>query len=247
MRKNWNRHIANIWLQILNTIKPDKKGLFLEIAPGEVNKIGLALSKYNFEGKLFIIEPNKNALKRIRKDYMKNLSCTVRPINKMLDSIINGLPENISCVLSNHPMDDFIVGKYLKSKDFDNFFDDHYDGDPEKTRSIWKKIGNKPKSLKKKRDLVFKEWCELIDKRKSEIVIISQYKSYFFKSNKIPFADKQAFLVVKMLRKRYKRFEISLDNIEGIHDKSRWLLLDFRRRTNFIVVTESKDLKREGK
>ena len=109
----WNAYIGSIWEDIFRKINLKKTGSIIEVAPGSINKIGLGLKNYGFNGKVYIIEPNKKSLDTITNNYKQLLSqSNIIPIRKPLSDITNNDVPLTSCdaLVSNHPLDDMIIG-----------------------------------------------------------------------------------------------------------------------------------------
>ncbi len=239
LKDNWNEYIATIWKNIFIKIGLPRYGTIVEIAPGEVNKIGKALEMYGFKGTLIIIEPNEKSLNNLTKEYnSKFKDINLIGINRELKDSIKLLPNKVDAILSNHPLDDMIIGKFLKDKEFNNFFDNCYENyDLAHIKKIWDKVESSNNAEEIKNE-VGKEFIELFNKTNPEIVIISQYESYFFKTNKIDYPDKIGFELLNKLKIENIGTDYSkvLDNIKEINDKERWALFrpckDLKMRDN---------------
>ncbi|VVB77991.1 Uncharacterised protein [uncultured archaeon] len=224
---NWKSYVGNIWYKIFSQYNLEKKGTLVEIAPGSVNKIGNGLKSYGFNGKLYVVEPNTKSLATIQEQYSQILPACIRPIKATLKKAIPILPEKVHAIIANHPLDDMIAGKYLDKIGFDEFFDDHYDSvSPDKTRELWRRIESDPSQLQAVKQEVSDEWNQLIERTNPCLIIISQYESYFFRSNNIPSPDKHAFDVLNEIRIRYSNSESNICLEEYVENPSRWLVLE---------------------
>ena len=224
-QNKWNSFIGNIWQDIFLQSGLKRQGTLIEIAPGSVNKIGSGLSNYGFNGVLYLVEPNLKSLNSIAEQYRQMLSAKIIPINATLKEAIPSLPKKVNSIISNHPLDDMIIGKYLDEPEFDDLFDDHYDNaSAKKTRGLWQRLENSGRieSIKKS---VADEFSKLIAHTNPDQVVISQYESYFFKSNNLTAPDKHAFDVLQMIRSRYSRSSSNLCLERYVEDKDRWLIL----------------------
>ena len=55
----WDKFIATIWYQLISHFKSKPLSSILEVAPGSSPKMCLALSKLNFAGNVFLVDPCK--------------------------------------------------------------------------------------------------------------------------------------------------------------------------------------------
>jgi len=203
----WNAYIGSIWANILRQTEIPKKGTLIEVAPGEVNKIGRGLENYGFNGMVYLIEPNSQAIQRIKQSYSQSLNAKIIPIQATLEQSISELPAKVDAILSNHPLDDMIIGKALSQKEFQTFFAAHYTNPVEATIKAWQSLESSPNLLKRAKEKVLQEWENLFKKTSPNIVIISQYRSYFFKKHKILSPDTNAYEVLQELKSRYKNLQ----------------------------------------
>jgi hypothetical protein len=226
---DWKKYVGSIWENLFIAVGAQQKGIVVEIAPGGVNKIGYGLASIDFQGTIYIIEPNEKALSKIVAEYEKIMpKVEIIKLQKKLGEAIEFLPQKVNLVLANHPLDDIIVGKIIDNAKFGSFFDDHYEpnASPEKTRDLWKAIVSDKKKMLEVQNSVVEEFKELFQKTNPDFVIISQYKSYFFQSNRIFEPDEKAYEVIKLLRRMYKRSLVgSRIKEKNISDLNRWLIL----------------------
>ncbi len=119
---NWNKHIGQIWEDLFLSVSLPLNGVVIEVAPGDVPKVGIGLTNINFHGTLIIIEPEKESAKKISALYKKLLpKAQLIVMDSKLDDVINRLPKNVDLIASNHPLDDMLVGEYLGSSAFQDF------------------------------------------------------------------------------------------------------------------------------
>ncbi|NCN86793.1 hypothetical protein GW932_03090 [archaeon] len=223
----WNNYIGNIWYNLFVFFNLSKEGILVEIAPGEVNKIGLGLSKYNFSGTIYLVDICKNSLKKVVRKYKYSMPhAKIIPLCIPFGECFNYLPSKIDMLVSNHPLDDLIIGKSMSKKKINNFFSNHSNLLVSKTKKLWLDFeSSKLNSLKIKRS-VFDDWKNIIKKINPSFVIISQYESYFFKKNNLLSPDKHAFDILKKLRKFYYDKEVCMKGkIENLIEYKRWLVL----------------------
>ena len=226
-QENWNHYIGKISLDLFKFLKLPKQSVVVEIAPGEVNKIGIGLEKYGFSGTLFIVEPHPKALKEIIKKYKKSLKkAKIIGIKNKLNEAISFLPGKVDAIIANHPLDDILLGKIISNKEFKKHFGNEYGTNPEKTKKIWQTV--KKSELKTIKNQTVQELKRLINHCNPRFVILSQYESYFYKTNNNPFPDKHAYDVLRMLAKSYEKNKIDFPsqiNNKKIDNPKRWLIL----------------------
>ena len=225
----WNEYIGSVWFNMLNKIPLNNEGIVIEIAPGNVSKIGRGLSQYGFKGTLYIVEPNYFSLGEIIGQYKDLLpDVNIMPINKTLRESIHLLPRNPDAILANHPLDDMIIGDILSTKEFDKFFTNHYDKcSIEETKLLWDIFKSNPKLLEISSEDILEDWILLINKISPKNIVISQYFSFFFKKHKLIEPDKYAIILLRMIEvySRSIRFNVSYPIDSLVSDKRLWSLI----------------------
>jgi len=126
-------------------------------------------------------------LDTIISQYKENLpQANIIPLQATIQDAIPHLPNQISAIVSNHPLDDMIIGKSMDKKHFDDFFDDHYEIPfVERTRDIREILDKKTEDMQKAKRETLEDILALLSHTNPEYVIISQYESHFFKENNI--------------------------------------------------------------
>jgi hypothetical protein len=225
----WNEHIGSIWFNMLSQVPLNKEGIAIEIAPGNVSKIGRGLAQYGFKGTLYIIEPNYFSLGEIIGQYQELLpSVNLMPVNRTLRAAVNLLPKNPDIVLSNHPLDDMIIGDILTTPEFDKFFTNHYDKcSIEETKLLWEIFKERPESLKQSLQNILSDWLFLIRKLNPKNIAISQYFSFFFKSHGLVEPDRYAIELLRMIEKYSHKegFNVSYPIDSLVSDRNLWSLI----------------------
>ncbi|MBK9041421.1 MAG: hypothetical protein IPL83_20075 [Bdellovibrionales bacterium] len=224
---NWNKHIGQIWEDLFLSVSLPLNGVVIEVAPGDVPKVGIGLTNINFHGTLIIIEPEKESAKKISALYKKLLpKAQLIVMDSKLDDVINKLPKNVDLIASNHPLDDMLVGEYLGSSAFQDFFNDHYNSPAEETRRIWQELELRS-NINVLQARVAGSWNRVLADLHPKFLIISQYESFFFKSNGIASPDIHALNVLKLIKKNtdpaYYQ-EIPVLNAR-INQPNRWVIL----------------------
>lgn len=205
----------------------------VEIAAGEVPKIGIGLAGINFRGTLILVEPEHNSAVKIYSQYRKLLpNANLTVLEFKLDDAMKLLPSSIDLVASNHPLDDMIVGEFLEDSAFQSFFNDHYVSPAEETRLIWNQL-EATGIVERLKTNVLNSWENVLRHMQPKTLIISQYESFFFKKNGIEAPDRHALEVLKLVRSKavgkYRYTEIPIHN-SNIIQSDRWIA--FHRHTH---------------
>jgi len=114
---HWEQKCANIWHELFLTIKMPQNCNIVEIALGYSAKIIIALSQFNFNGSILIIDPcisATNSIKKKIKLLLPNVPFKIinKPFAECSHQINNFKPNYI---LSNHPIDDLLIAKNCKN------------------------------------------------------------------------------------------------------------------------------------
>jgi hypothetical protein len=232
----WNNYIADIWADaVLSNVPFFEEGEVVEVAPGDVPKVGLALKQRGFKGTLYVVEPERQALKKLIWLYKELLpETTIVPVNKTLDQAIYGLPRSVNAILSNHPLDDMILGKALSERSFNELFENHYHKGPDDTRALWQNLEATPDTLREIKMEVGSEWRALVEHTNPQVLAMSQYESYFFKKHNLPEPDANAFDVLQDLKRHLGETPDPISQkLQSLgSDPSRWLVALRRHRAD---------------
>ena len=246
--EQWNRSISEAWYMILKNSLLPKNGTVVEVAPGNVEKIGLALSAYGFQGSIYVIEPHAESLKIITEKYKKLLpNAQIIPLEQTLSESLSVLPNKINALLSNHPLDDMLVGKFINSKsNFDKFFSKMYEkSDQRLTSAVWSALAKSPQKYIQLKKEITDEWISLIKKTNPEIFIISQYHSMYHNLNSINEANQltaDLFTGLKEILSLIgkKQNEILATSIQNIgQNSSDWIL--YSKHSSLKATYPNKD------
>jgi hypothetical protein len=211
---HWQEHLTQTWQSHLRQVPTNST--ILEVAPGGTNKIGLALARLGFTGRIILVEPELDALNKTANAYRSMMPrATVVPLQQTLGQALTNLPSNLITV-ANHPLDDMIIGNTLKGNDFDSLFFDHYTQSVDLTKNLWDKLHTS--QLEAVSKVTFDEWEAII--HRSSQVYMSQYDSYFFATNDFTRPDREAFNLLRELRNRFNGKSISGQFVE---DETKWM------------------------
>jgi len=152
----------------------------VEFAPGFRYKIACGLKKINFKGNLYVIDLNKDVLNYVYNKYKEiipeaNIIC----VESNLRNSIEKLPTNVDLFLSNHCIDDMIIGEFIGDSNRDIAF-----GNKEFSKDylikMWNELDNNDTALKRIKEEVYGEFIYFMEKVNVNFYIISQYKSAFY-------------------------------------------------------------------
>lgn len=235
-KTDWEQYLGNIYCGLFEKLDIERYGTIIEVAPGYMGSIGHGLAKYDFGGVLYIIEPSPHALKSSLKKYKSLLpKANIIGVPSLLEDVITNSKVKdffIDLVVSNHSLDDIIIGKLLTQRgEFKAFFTKNhasYSIKNAKTTSIsWRNLINNYSLLFRLINETIDEWKHII--AKSNAVILSAYNSHFHSlySDQYPsirYADKIAQLTLNILKKTLKNHTfVNLSDGEVIHSKEYWL------------------------
>lgn len=219
---HWISRLAEGWNLIFKQGQLNRLGTVVEVAPGDVAKIGTALSHYGFQGTLYVVEPEPRALKKITSLYRALLrEANVIPLPHALEDAVHFLPVKIDALLANHPLDDMIVGEVLQGDQSAQFFEDCYENTPECAALVWRHLEEDLALIQAAKREITSQWKAMIERTQPQIVGISQYRSGFYASHEIHSPDEHAHELLCLLQKemgetpRFFREQISELGLEG--------------------------------
>lgn len=217
-------YMADIWHGFFKYYKIKSKNTVIEVAPGTSAKIGLALEKCQFEGKLFVIEPSKLAGKIIKEKYERFLpKADLRFFDCSLAEALEELPQQPDFLVSNHPLDDMLLSTISE-----NFTSDLFNCHS----SIHKKTFFELKTTPAQPILsVSCCWQKVIDQLEPKSTIISQYPSLTLKQNDLQLLNEYATEVMKNLKNHY-------NNVSEFPEKMQMLLNKYENFNDMHLGTE---------
>ena len=177
---NYEKCMGNIFYEIINHFFPDKISSIVEFAPGFRSKISYALEKINYDGDLYIIDSNEKVLKYVKSNYSKIIpKANIITINLDLIDSLKVLPKNIDLFLSNHCIDDMIIGKYIEMKNLQSLFDNN-SSTYELLNNCWIELDNNKKLLDTIISNAYEDLSCLFNSVNFKMIIINNYKSWFY-------------------------------------------------------------------
>jgi hypothetical protein len=212
--EEWDNFVGTIWKNVLQTGSVREDSKVLEVAPGEKSKVGIGL-KYlckDFAGRLTLIEPESDALSKI-KDLYEELfrNANIIPLKTTLDGFIAS-PElladtgHVQAVVANHGIDDMIIGKSMVESTWNSLFQNHYKGSEiEKMATTWHQLLDNPELLQRIKKQVAQEWVDTTRNTAPRLLALSAYRSCFFEKHSVQYpelveADYQALDALTSIR-----------------------------------------------
>ena len=185
----WDTYMATVWAALLSGYGFDPNMTVIEIAPGTSTKVGLALQKCKFQGKLYIVEPSEKSLSTVSSLYKSLLpNAEIYPIQRHLLDSLDSLPRNPDVVLSNHPLDDMLIAnRWDKPNDACLF---NWALSPsEEISSVflqqWTGWMSDLNQLHSAKTHVIQQWNTLYYKVNPAVTILSQYPSITLQKNQL--------------------------------------------------------------
>jgi hypothetical protein len=184
----WNNYVSKLWRDLLSSLHISNLDIIVEIAPGTSDKIPIALAELNFQGKLILIEPLVVIKEKILLRYQTLLpNAEILVISKRLSDSLDLFPKN-SIILSNSPIDDFLLAEiapndqsHLKQlfhwTQKDELLVESY------FAKTWLTLQQSLTELQKVSQNVLQQWQNLIIDKQVKHCVISQYPSLVLRDN----------------------------------------------------------------
>lgn len=189
---HWHQHVGSVWALLLSKHALNCSGTIIEIGPGFTDKIGRGLAKLQFQGRLYILEPNEVALEWVAERYQIILPhATIIAVNKTVQDACTVLPSAVEAVLMNHVLDDMVLHAGLSPARQQNIFSQTRPGESclSQVKETWQALLEDPQYLLALKQEVVTDLYNLIYHTDARIVGMSQYKSWFLSQNELEEAD----------------------------------------------------------
>jgi hypothetical protein len=189
---HWQQHVGSVWASLLSKHSLNSSGTIIEIGPGFTDKIGRGLAKLQFQGKLYVLEPNELALEWVAERYQTLLpNATIIAVNKTVQDACTLLPSAVEAVLMNHVLDDMVLHAGLPPAGQQNIFSQTRPGESclSQVKETWQALLADPQYLLVLKQQVVTDLNKLIDHTDARIIGMSQYKSWFLSQNELEEAD----------------------------------------------------------
>lgn len=197
--EEWEWYIGKLYTKLIKGHCDFKINTVVEFAPGFRHKIANALKDLNFEGTIYVIDSNKEALNYVKEKYEIILpKAKVICINKDLEIAIDDLPSEIDLFLANHSIDDMIIEEYLGEEDSKIAFD-NTSLSKEKLLNKWDELEKDVYIQEKIKNIVYLKWLKLFNNVSIKLIVMSQYLSneYFSKNDYLEKMVKELFINLK--------------------------------------------------
>ena len=190
--RQWHQLLSDSWTQIFQSLRLPHDGVFVEVGPGKTDKIGLALSNYEFRGELYIIDPCRGALLWVKERYAQILpGVNVIPVMSSFEEAGKKINSPVDVILMNHVFDDMILYKSLPRIEREIIFNGIIPGASchPSVAEIWKKLEGLPHKAENLAHTVAEECIRTIEHFSPDFFIANQYPSGFIKSHGLEIAD----------------------------------------------------------
>lgn len=181
----WNKYMGTVWEALLkktSALTQNTIPTIIEVAPGQSNKIAIALGQLKYRDKVIIIDPDPQSTQKSAQNYAQYCpNVEITTYTQSLESAAKHITKNSigpCMIVSNHPLDDMILGNIAKEKNIRNLFDwSAKDGaqTPKSIHELWKSAEEKINIYIRN---AYMEWLNAISEIKPHVVILSQYNSY---------------------------------------------------------------------
>jgi hypothetical protein len=224
---SWDAYMATIWAALLNTYQLTSKMTAIEVAPGTSTKIGLALQKCHFQGKLYLVEPSGQSLSVVHQLYQSILpDADIYPIQQTLINSINHLPQRPDFILSNHPLDDMLLCSQENDLSQSTLFDWALTPSGEISPIFfaqWLKLSVDLNRIDAAKKAVIQQWQQIFLQIKPALTMISQYPSIALSKNKMQALNEYASDILNALKRSRPLDNIHvqsvLNQIENYNDQ----------------------------
>ncbi len=175
--EEWEWYIGQLFYQVLKEIK--KPEVVVELAPGFRHKIALALKEIDFNGEIFIIDSNPQAIEYVKEKYKEILpNANINCICKSFCDAFSFLPEKIDLFLANHALDDMIIEQYISKEKYNSLHNCSYDNDL--FMEAWKSLIKNDEERKRIPLQIYSLFKKFFSEKDVEFAVISQYRSNKF-------------------------------------------------------------------
>lgn len=242
----WDTYMASVWAALLLNQPMKPLMTVIEIAPGTSSKIGLALAKCQFHGKLYIVEPEKSSLSITYQSYKTMLpEADIYPIQQTLAKSLAQLPKYPDFLLANHPLDDMLIANPLNEEPEPLVFDWTLNRTSQLSPLFLEqcaKITSDLRFLTAAKNHIIQQWQHFFDELQPLTTIISQYPSIVLEENDQKALNQHAVEMLQTLKTIYtnrctdSQVQSALDQLENYNNKyigneilnaKNWLMLNF--------------------
>ncbi|MBI4991895.1 MAG: hypothetical protein HZB99_01640 [Candidatus Harrisonbacteria bacterium] len=220
-----------LWRKWFTENRLPKSGIVIEVAPGYEPKIGNALALYEFQGTVFIIEPDQEAARHIQEVYKKILpGAVIKVITKPLQDVEVGadIPCRADALVASHPFDDMVIAYIMQTNLKNNLFSQEKNDGARMSAPIkefYDAIGDKDYAHGIAAAVV--AWKEFIQKLRPACFIASQYPSHMLAIKGLTKRQNSGYAVLDQLKSYYRdslRIQCH-EKLFGHKGNSRWWII----------------------
>ena len=225
----WEDYLGKIYSSIIKNTNNKELKTIVEIAPGYKYKIANALKDIEFNGDLYVIDCNKEAVAFLRKKYHDILpNAKIHFLEKTLFEAIEFLPNNIDIICSNHCLDDMIINEYMKNE---NMFLNNKNN-KELIIKNWNELKNNSDSLNMINSKIINCFKLLFSRKKVNEIILSQYMSNGFFDD---FNSQMIYDITRNLFNQLKELFVINEDIQNILSN-----INFSKKYKYIYLNDIK-------
>lgn len=229
---NWDVHIGSLWGQLLSRHSLGRDSTVVEIGPGFSDKIGRCLAERQFQGKLYVIEPDDAARRWATARYVELLGkAEIVPVAREVSSAGTLIPERVDALLMNHVLDDMILHAALTPDERSGIYGGlgcYRESVSPLFRETWQRLLADASTQRALCCRILEDLKRLTDKTSPRIFGASQYPSWFLHANGLEMVDRMG---AALLRELSIRVGSTSDPDRAIlqrsgQDPDRWLFVD---------------------
>lgn len=219
---------SRLWHKLFVEIGLPMDGTVVEVAPGYEPKIGNALAINNFQGAIWLIEPDQRAAYHIRETYRKILpQATVHSVVKSLQDIEIGVdvPQGIDMLVANHPFDDMVIAFSVGDKGFFSQEKEDMAHVAPSIKKVYDSLGNKDYAYGEEATVA--TWERFVKGAQPHYFIASQYPSHTLTTKGLTKRQNSGFSVLRQLQTVYKisLIERHYERPFGFKGNPRWWIV----------------------
>lgn len=198
----WDEYMSAVWVSLLKKSNYHPQMTVVEIACGSSLKIAKALAQLNFSGVLYLVDPCSATLSSTLAQCKTLLpQAQIIPVAQTLLASIPLLPTTTDLVVSNHPIDDMIIG-YLAEHD-QSVFNWELNAPGVLSKQLldhWSEFAKDKKSLPIITQEIINAWQQVLNTLNSTSLIISQYPSAVLRNQGLDDLNHCAALILAELK-----------------------------------------------
>lgn len=181
----WDELISRIWHTVLGAYGFTETCSVIEVGPGVSAKIGLALSRFNFKGDLYVVDSSDGTIRALMPKYQVCLpNANIHYIQDDLSESLSTLPKRADFLLASHVLDDMLMSEWVKQVParHDPVFSwsstaSYAPAVTDAFRAQWDAFQNDSQTLSAAKASLKQMWLHAVEMLKPSCVIMSQYPS----------------------------------------------------------------------